>query len=412
MSVDRDPSALDNQIVVAESPNRAGPLHLDFRSPVFSACRPTWAEIDLANLVHNFRATRERLGPNVAIMPAIKANGYGHGAVECAQALEFAGAEWFGVAMPEEGVKLRANGVTRPILCLGGFWEGQEEALLNARLTPVIFRVDLLERLDRAARAAGVIADYHLKVDTGMNRLGVPYSDLPAFLEAASQLENTRLDGVMTHLAAADEKEKIEFTRRQTLLFSEALTAIRARGFKPTWIHQANSAGACFPEYIPGGIVRIGALIYGYWRDIVMPDTPPLDLRPVMSLRTRIAFLKTVPAGAALGYGCTYVTERESRIATLPIGYADGLSRSLSNTGRVLVCACYAPIVGRISMDLTLIDVTDIKAAGTGDEVVLIGRQGDNEITVEEIARTSGTISYEVTCGLSERVPRVYMPFA
>src|SRR5437868_13325194 len=173
MSVDRDPSALDNQIVVAESPNRAGPLHLDFRSPVFSACRPTWAEIDLANLVHNFRTTRERLGPNVAIMPAIKANGYGHGAVECAQALEFAGAEWFGVAMPEEGVKLRANGVTRPILCLGGFWEGQEEALLNARLTPVIFRVDLLERLDRAARAAGVIADYHLKVDTGMNRLEI-----------------------------------------------------------------------------------------------------------------------------------------------------------------------------------------------------------------------------------------------
>ena len=406
----RDSSIINHQSSIPlESSiiNHQSSIPTPHSSPIPS--RPTWAEISLPNLVHNLRVMKAHAGPGVAVMPAIKADGYGHGAVECARALEHAGADWFGVAMPEEGLKLREAGITRPILCLSGFWDGQEETLLAGRLTPVVFRLDLLERLNRAAHAAGLIADYHLKVDTGMNRLGLPHTELAGFLDRAARFGNTRLDGVMTHLAAADEVAKREFTLLQMSRFAEALSMLRDRGFNPAWVHQANSAAAQSLDKPFGNLVRIGALIYGYWRDIVMTGAPPLDWRPVMSLHTRIGFIKTVPAGEALGYGCTFITRRESRIATLPIGYADGLSRALSNKGRVIVRGSYAPIAGRISMDLTLVDVTEVQHAALGDEVVLMGRQEDKEITAEEIAGSIGTVSYEVTCGVSDRVPRVYI---
>jgi alanine racemase len=369
--------------------------------------RPTIAEINLDNLIHNFRVTRAALGDGVAIMPALKADAYGHGAVECARALERAGAEWFGVALPEEGLKLRDAGIATPILCLGGFWEGQEQSLIEGRLTPVVFRLDLLDRLDSAGRNVGARLDYHLKVDTGMGRLGVPFSELDDFLEGAARFENVRLDGLMTHLASADSNP--EFTEQQTATFEKAVEIVRARGHRPSWIHQANSAGAHAYPRSHGNLVRLGGVLYGLWRDVTNPSVPPLDWRPVMSLRTRITFLKTVPQGSPLGYGGTFVTTRESRIATLPIGYEDGLSRMLSNRGEVIVRGLLAPIVGRVSMDLTLVDVTDIHEAAVGDDVVVIGDQGANQITAEGIASQIGTISYEVTCGISERVPRAYI---
>jgi len=372
-----------------------------------SSQRPTWAEINLDNLIHNFRVTRAALGHGVSIMPALKADAYGHGAIECARALERAGAEWFGVALPEEGLKLREAGIATPILCLGGFWEGQEQSLIAGRLTPVVFRLDLLERLDRAARSAEARVDYHLKVDTGMGRLGVPLSELDNFLEGAAPFENVRLDGVMTHLASADSDPA--FTEKQTAAFEKAVEMVRARGHRPTWIHEANSAGAHAYPQSRGNLVRLGGVLYGLWRDVTSKSVAPLDWRPVMSLRTRITFLKSVAEGSPLGYGGTFVTKRESRIATLPIGYEDGLRRALSSRGQVIVRGQLAPIIGRVSMDLTLVDVTDIPEAAVGDDVVIIGKQAASQITAEDLAAHIGTISYEVTCGISERVPRIYI---
>jgi alanine racemase len=372
------------------------------------AQRPTWVEIHLDNLLHNFRVMKEAAGKDVAIMPAVKADAYGHGAVECAKALEAEGADWFGVALPEEGVKLRAAGISRPVLGLGGFWEGQEELIIREQITPVLFRLDLLERLDRAAKAAGEVFDYHLKVDTGMGRLGVPFREFASFVESARKFENLRLDGLMTHFAAADSLDYVAFTEQQAGRFAEALELARQQGFAPRWIHQANSAAAHACPQTHGNLVRLGGVMYGLWRDSTRSDVEPFDWRPVLSLHTRIIHLKTVVKGQPIGYGCTFVTERDSRIATLAIGYEDGLRRALSNRWQVLVRGEFVPLVGRISMDLTLIDVTDIADATLGDEVVIIGRQGDRELTTEDMAAQLETISYEVTCGLSERVPRIY----
>jgi alanine racemase len=349
------------------------------------------------------------MGPAVAIMPAVKADAYGHGAIECARSLEAAGAEWFGVALPEEGLALRNAGITAPILSLGSFWEGQEDSIISHRLTPSIFRLDLLERLNRAAHAANQIIDYHLKVDTGMGRVGVPYAELNRFLDNIAGFENVRLDGVMTHLASADCFDKRGFTEQQLGLFDSAVALVRSRGHRPRWIHEANSAGAHAYPNSRGNMVRLGGVLYGLWQDVTDRSIEPLDWRPVMSLRARIVLLKTVPAETPLGYGGTFVTSKESRIATLAIGYEDGLKRGLSNQGKVILRGQFAPIVGRVSMDLTLVDVTTVKDASVGDEVVIIGSQGSLLITAEEIAAQVGTISYEMTCGISDRVPRVYV---
>jgi alanine racemase len=380
-------------------------------SPLLTQGRPTWAEIDLENLVHNFRLMKDLGGPGVAVMPALKADAYGHGAIACARQLEKAGADWFGVALPEEGLKLREAGITKPILCLGGFWNGQEELIIANTLTPAIFQIAQLEAMNQAAQAAGRICDYHLKVDTGMGRLGVPYCELDEFLSAAGRFVSLRMDGVWTHLASADVPEQREFTLSQTRRFEAAVGLVRSRGFKPSWIHEANGAAAHgLPSSRMGflNLIRPGGVIYGLWRDVTNRSVSPLDWKPVMSLHTRIAHLKTVSAGAPLGYGGTFVTERQSLIATLPIGYEDGLRRAESNKGHVLVKGRKVPIVGRVSMDLTLIDVTEAEGVSLGDEVMLIGRQGSAEIRAEEIAAEIGTISYEVTCGVSDRVPRIF----
>ncbi|HKY03539.1 MAG TPA: alanine racemase [Blastocatellia bacterium] len=371
--------------------------------------RPTWAEIDLGNLVHNFSVMRGAIGPGVAIMAAVKADAYGHGARMCAVALERAGADWFGVALPEEGVALRQAGVTRPILCLGGFWQGQEARIIDFGLTPTVFRLDLLERLDAAARERGQSVAYHLKVDTGMGRLGVPFSELEGFLDKAKEFEHASLDGVMTHFAAADDPDQTEFTKQQMALFARAVERVGERGFTPRFIHQANSAAAHAHPSARGNLVRLGGVIYGVWRDATNPAVEPLDWRPALALRTRVGLLKNVPEGTPLGYGRTFVTSRPSLIATIPIGYEDGLSRALSNRGRVIVGGRFAPIVGRISMDLTIVDVTDVEGVETGDLVTIIGNQDGLEITAEDVAAELGTISYEVTCRVSDRVPRVYL---
>ena len=371
--------------------------------------RPTWAEIDLDALAANFRLIRRHVGPDVKVMAAVKANAYGHGAVECARRLEAEGVDWFGVALPEEGVELRSAGVTKPILCLGGFWEGQEALCLQERLTPVVYRPDMIESLDRAARDHGVVADVHLKVDTGMGRLGVRAEALAEFCEILERCKNIRLDGLMTHLAAADDPNREDFTWTQLDRFAEAASVFRERGFAPTYFHGANSAAAFAFSESRGNMVRPGATLYGFVRDVLPPNIPAPPLRPVMSVRSRIMLLKRVNKGEILGYDCTFETTCESLIATIPMGYDDGYPRALSNRGRVIVRGKFAPVVGRVSMDLTLIDVTDVAGVSLDDQVTLLGKEGELVVTAEDIAELAGTISYEIACGISNRVPRVYL---
>jgi alanine racemase len=370
--------------------------------------RPTWAEVDLDALAHNLKVVRERVGPQVKVMAAVKADAYGHGAVECSRRLQTEGIDWFGVALPEEGIELRRSGIATPILCLGGFWDGQQNACLQHNLTPIVYRLDMIESLNRAAREAVCVADVHVKVDTGMGRLGVQIAEVAEFCQKLSGFRNIRVDGLLTHLASADDRDQQDFTKAQLENFQRAVRVFRERGFAPSYIHAANSAATfAFPES-RGDLVRPGGALYGFVRDVFPEgdDTPPL--RPVLSLHSRIMHLKRVGKGEKLGYGCTFETTRDSVIATIPIGYDDGYRRALSNRGRVIVRGLFAPVVGRVSMDLTLIDVTDISGVSLNDEVVLLGQRGELRISAEDIGEVIDTISYEITCGISTRVPRIY----
>ena len=376
------------------------------------ARRPTWAEIDLNHLAANFKRVKQRVGPVARVMAIVKANAYGHGAVACARRVSNEGADWFGVALPEEGIELRAAGITQPVLCLGGFWPGQAAACIQHQLTPVIYRLDMLETLNQAALNAGVVADVHVKVDTGMGRLGIRFDELSEFVTALERFRNVRVDGVMSHLAAADDTSCQPLTRDQIQRFEDAVVVFREHGYRPTYLHLANSAGVYGHRDAWGNMVRPGGVLYGLWRDVLPPLTHDAELLPVMSLHTRISLLKWVPPGETLGYGCTFEASRRSLIATLPVGYHDGYMRGLSNRAHVIVRGMYAPIVGRISMDLTLIDVTNVSGVEIDDQVTLLGSDPQNKelkIVAEDLARIVGTLSYEVTCGISERVPRVYL---
>jgi alanine racemase len=378
--------------------------HPDNQRPIG---RPTWAEISLAALKHNYRSIKKRLNPGVRLMAVVKADAYGHGASECARALETSGADLFGVALIEEGRALREAGIVRPIFCLGGFWRGQAAEVIKYDLTTAIFRLDAAEELDARARAAGSIIGFHLKIDTGMGRLGVPFTEIEEFARALRRFDQIRLDGVMTHLADADSDET-DYTETQIKRCDQAMEVLRGLGFQPTARHLANSAGIhAYPDS-HCDMARAGATLYGLQRDVLAPGGAAFDLKPVMSLHSRIVMLKTAPAGASLGYGRAFTTERESRIATIPIGYADGLRRAHSNNGRVILRDHYAPVVGRVSMDLTMIDVTDIPGAELGAEVILIGERNGLQITAEDLAEQTGTISYEIVTGVSSRVPRFY----
>ena len=370
--------------------------------------RPTWAEVDLDALAHNFAVIREAVGRDVKVLAAVKANAYGHGAVECSRRLEREGADWFGVALPEEGLELRNAGITKPILCMGGSWKAQEGLCIRENLTPVVYRLDVAEALNRAAAEAETIVVIHVKIDTGMGRLGVRCDDLPAFCDALKGLKNVRVDGLMTHLASADNEEKAKDTEKQLQRFQAAQSILRERGLTPTHIHAANSAGLfAFPES-RFNLVRPGGTLYGFRRDVLPANFVQPNLRPVMSLHSRIELLKRVNKGEKLGYGGTFETQRDSIIATIPAGYDDGYRRAFSNKSRVIVRDQFAPVVGRVSMDLTIIDVTDVPDVAVDDQVTLLGAGNGCSIVAEDLGQLAGTISYEITCGISNRVPRVY----
>lgn len=377
-----------------------------------SGHRPTWAEINLENLAANFHAIKQRVGTDVKVMPMVKADAYGHGAVICAKRLEREGADWFGVATPEEGIELREAGIRAPILSAGGFWGDQAGLCIQHRITPVVYRLDMIHAIDEAARNAGERIDIHIKVDTGMGRLGVRFDQLNDFVAGLPRFNNVRVDGILTHFAAADDAACQPLTHDQITRFRNAVDVFQTHGYTPTFQHLANSAGIYGQRAGWGNMVRPGGALYGLWRDVLSLSVGDPKLLPVMSLHSRISLLKWVPPGETIGYGCTFEASRKSLIATLPIGYHDGYMRGLSNRANVIVRHVYAPVVGRVSMDLTLIDVTDIADVAVEDKVTLLGPdEPDSKLTVnvEDLARIAGTLSYEVTCGISGRVPRIYL---
>lgn len=369
--------------------------------------RPTVAEIDLRALQHNYRLIRARVPADVGVLAAVKGDAYGHGAVACAQALQEVGCDWFGVALVEEGRALREAGIDRPILCLGGVAgpDGAEVAL-RWRLTPVVSDLAAAEWIDRAAARRREPCGVHLKVDTGMGRLGVPIAHWNSFLDRLAGLRWIRVDGICTHLAESedDSEEARIFTREQGRRFLGAVQAARARGFNPALLHAANSGAILRHPAFTFDLVRPGILLYGYGP---AGAEPSLDLRPVMRVTTRVLLVRDLPQGVGVSYGRTWTTPRPSRIATLPVGYADGYPRALSNRAEVLIHGHRAPVRGRVCMDMCMVDVTDVPVpVEAGDPVVLLGAQGDEAITAWDLARWSDTVAYEVLSGFSARVPR------
>lgn len=367
--------------------------------------RPTRAEVDLSALAHNLSVAR-RIAEGTAVLAVVKANAYGHGAPLVARALEAAGVDMLAVALVEEGMELRAAGVRAPVLVLGGAYEnGGYEALLEHDLIPVVFREDHLTALARLAGRGKVRV--HLKVDTGMSRIGVMPAGLGALLETVRKLPQIEIDGVLTHLANADV-DGDPLTKAQFAGFARALEQVREAGFSPRWRHVSNSAAVLSRAGGPGeplfNLVRPGLAVYGY---APAAHLVRAELRPVLSWKTAISHLKTVPAGTAVSYGGIWTAPRETRLATLPVGYADGYDRVFSSRAHVLVRGRRAPIVGRVCMDMCLADVTDVPGAALNDEVVLLGAQGEERVDAVELAKLADTIPYEILCGIGARVPRV-----
>lgn len=374
-----------------------------------SETRPTRAEINLDNLAFNFHSAKEFIGTDIKYMAVVKADAYGHGSVKISQRLAAEGVDWLGVALPEEGLELRNAGIRLPILCLGGFWPGQERLLIDNDLTPVIYSSEMAEALNAAARKTGRTFTTHIKIDTGMGRIGVRHDAVKRFASEFKHCTNLEVEGLMTHFAVADDLKQNEFTDLQIERLDKAVLIFRENGFSPSIIDLSNSPGAVAHTNARGNMVRLGGILYGLGDDVLPKEVDKPQLRPVMSVRTQISQLKNIPTGETLGYGRTFTTERDSLIATIPIGYEDGYRRAFSNRARVVVNGSYAPVVGRISMDWTIIDVTDLPDCRVGDEVMLIGGSGDCKVTAEDLAKIAGTISYEIACGIGKRVPREFV---
>jgi len=374
-----------------------------------STSRPTFAQIDLDALSFNFHSIKNFVGEGVKVMAVVKADAYGHGALECSRRLETEGVDWLAVALVEEAIELRNAGSKAPILCFGSFWPGQESELIENEITPVIFDLERANILNSAAKASGRMVDVHIKIDTGMGRVGVPYRELSEWSDSFLQFKNLNVSGLMTHFASADDLHN-EMTNSQMRLFAEAVSVFHERGFRPTILDMANSPGAVAFKDSRASLVRIGGILYGLGDDVLPKEVDKPELKPVMSLSTKISLLKSINKGDSIGYGQTFIAARDSIIGTLPIGYNDGVPRVLSNKGEAIVSGQIAPIVGRVSMDWTTIDVTEVDGVKAGDKVIIIGRSDSNQVTAESIAAKCDTISYEITCGIGKRVPRVYVP--
>ena len=375
----------------------------------------TWAEVSLSVLGQNFHAVQRHVGEGVTICAVVKADGYGHGAIECALALEAEGARWLGVTDAAEGRALRGAGIWTRILLMTGIWKGEEDGIVSHNLTPTVWETWQIERLEKAASKQEINLPVHLKVDTGMNRLGTSVEALPQLCEKLAACKHLHLEGVSTHFASAEVLDA-EDAPRQIKAFEEALAVLARHGLHPPLIHMGNSAAVSARPETWRTMVRPGILLYGYslpmmraGKNIAEPVPPVMPtLTPALTWKTRVLTVKDVPAGQAVGYMGSYVTKERSRIAVVPVGYADGYPRLLSNRARVIVRGEYAPVVGRVSMDLTTVDVGHIPGVAVGDEVILIGSNNGKCVDAVELARLCETVPYEILCGISQRVPRVY----
>jgi alanine racemase len=379
-----------------------------------AATRPTWAEVSLANLRDNFRAVQRHVGRGVEVCAVVKADAYGHGALECARALEEEGARWQSVTSLDEAIPLRDAGIQGRLLLLTGFWRGEEQEIIRLRLTPTVWEPGQIELLETAAAALGVHQHpVHLKVDTGMGRLGIAPEELPRICSVLKTSSHLVLEGLSTHFASSEilDAPSVE---QQLTRFEEARRVLRHAGLEPSLLHAANTGAVISRPEAWYKLVRPGIALYGYYLPFeragreVSGSGLRLGVKPVLTWKTRILSLREAGANQALGYGGTYVTKAPARIAVLPVGYADGLNRALSSRGRVIVREHYAPIVGRISMDLTLVDVTGLAGASVGDEVILLGSLDGLSMDALEHAALADTVPYEILCGISKRVPRRY----
>jgi len=380
--------------------------------------RPVWAEISLSAIGHNLQLIRRNIGRKRKILAIVKANAYGLGAVPISKALSRMGADAFGVTCSQEGIELREAGIREPILLLTGSWPGEEESILKYDLTPVVARLDQLDYLERAAakqrgKNARKKVPFHLKIDSGMNRLGISRREVNAFARAYADCAHLELKGTLTHFASAEDF-RTQQNEEQERVFADALGELQAAGISPGIVHEANSGAICARPATWADMVRPGAVLYGYHQgfepaEVAAEIRRKFPLKPCLSLRSRIISIRDVAAGDSVGYSARFVAERPSRIAVIAAGYADGIVRQRSNRGCVIVRGKLVPLVGTISMDLSMVDVTDVENASIGDVVTIYGRDGNVSVEVDQAARQIGTVTSDLLCALGRRVPRFYL---
>ena len=378
--------------------------------------RPCWAEVSLDAIARNLRAIRQHIGGKRKILAIVKADAYGHGAVAVSRALADAGADWFGVTSVAEGAELREAGIRQPVLVLSGFWPGEENHLVGYGLTPAItdaaqlrYLEDAVARVRRGPNGVSPLG-FHLKIDSGMHRLGLAPENLGAFAGALADCLYLKMEGTFTHFASSEDFSSAQ-TAEQESVFAAALSELRRRGVRPGIVHLANSAAIASRPTTWADMVRPGALLYGYHqfyepaeREAQAADALPLA--PALSLRARIIALRELPAGASVGYNARFVAARPSRIGILAAGYADGLVRRLTGSGCVLVRGKRVPLVGTISMDLAAVDLTDAPEAALGDVATIFGADGGDTILPSDVARQLGTVTADILCSIGKRVPR------
>ncbi len=362
--------------------------------------------IDLSALRHNFKKVKEWIGPSARILCVVKSDAYGHGMLPVAKVLESIGTDYFGVFEAEEGIVLREAGIRAPTLVLKGIDADEIPAAVEYDLTPGVFDLGIIEQLSDYALKHGKVVPIHIKVDTGMGRIGVPWEETAAFIKTLLHMKGVAPTGIFSHFSVADEPDH-PFTDVQLERFRKVVAVAHDLGIKNPEIHIANSGAILNHKGLENHLFRPGIILYGSPPSAACPHID--ELKPVMSFRSRVVQVKTVNRGASISYGRTYIAEAQRVIATIPVGYDDGYSRLLSNKGGALIREKRAPIVGTVCMNLTMVDVTDIESVSPGDEVVLLGRQGADCITAEEIAEQSGTISYEVYCSIGKSNKRCYI---
>jgi alanine racemase len=365
----------------------------------------TWAEIDLDAIAFNIQAFRRHISPDVEVIAVVKANAYGHGAVPVALAALEAGATRLAVHRLQEGIQLRQSGIDAPILIMGYTPVSGVDLILNWKLTPSLITLEFASSLSIRAQVMGINAPVHVKVDTGMGRYGLLPGEVVEFMRSLHRLPNIDVEGMFTHFATADASNPVH-TLAQLDRFNQVVSLLEQEGLRPALLHAANSAATMqFPQ-AHFQAVRIGIAVYGLLPSLEWP--PPFEIRPALQLKSLVCRVRELPAGSAIGYGRTFIAQRPTRVALVPVGYGDGYHRILSNKGVVLVGGRRCPVLGRVSMDQIVVDVSQVPHVKQDDEVVLIGIQGEQRLSAEEVAELAGTLNYEVTTSLLPRVTRVY----